>query len=105
MPSKVIILVIKFMFLGINIFWAFIRAHFNPCLKARAKMSLSRAQNIFMASNINSIVLFYKDFRFNLSLILQFMFLNFDEVLVLSLQINDFCKGIFLDKVIKNCEL
>ena len=45
------------MFLGINIFWALLRAHFNPRLTARAKMSLSRAQNIFMPANINSIVL------------------------------------------------
>ena len=57
MPSKVIIIVIEFMFLGINIFWALLRAHFNPRLTARAKMSLSRAQNIFMLANINSIVL------------------------------------------------
>ena len=42
------------MFLGINIFWALLRAHFNPRLTARAKMSLSRAQNIFMPANINS---------------------------------------------------
>ena len=49
--------VIEFMFLGINIFWALLRAHFNPRLTARAKMSLSRAQNIFMPKNINSIVL------------------------------------------------
>ena len=57
MPSKVIIIVIEFMFLGINMFWALLRAHFNPRLTARAKMSLSRAQNIFMPANINSIVL------------------------------------------------
>ena len=57
MPSKVIIIVIEFMFLGINIFWALLRAHFNPRLTARAKMSLSRAQNIFMPANMNSIVL------------------------------------------------
>ena len=57
MPSKVIIIVIEFMFLGINIFWALLRAHFNPHLTARAKMSLSRAKNIFMTANINSIVL------------------------------------------------
>ena len=58
MPSKVIIIiVIEFMFLGINIFWALLRAHFNPRLTARAKMSLSRAQNIFMPANVNSIVL------------------------------------------------
>ena len=53
-----IIIVIEFMFLGINIFWALLRAHFNPGLTARAKMSLSRAQHIFMPANINSIVLF-----------------------------------------------
>ena len=29
------------------------------CLAARAKMSLSRAQNIFMPANINSIVVLY----------------------------------------------
>ena len=57
MPSKVIIIVTEFMFLGINIFWALLRAHFNPRLTARAKMSLNRAQNIFMSANINSIVL------------------------------------------------
>ena len=51
-------IVIEFMFLGINMFWALLRAHFNPRLTARAKMSLSRAQNIFMHANINSIVLF-----------------------------------------------
>ena len=57
MPSKVIIIVIEFMFVGINIFWALLRAHFNPRLTARAKTSLSRAQNIFMPTNINSVVL------------------------------------------------
>ena len=34
------------------------QAHFSPRLAARAKMSLSRAQNIFMPANINSIVIF-----------------------------------------------
>ena len=58
MPSKVIIIVIEFIFLGINIFWALLGAHCNPRLTARAKMSLSRAQNIFMPANMNSIVLF-----------------------------------------------
>ena len=57
MPSKVILIVIEFMSLGINIFWAILRAHFNPRLAARAKMSLSRAQNIFMPKNINSIAM------------------------------------------------
>ena len=46
------------MFLGINIFWALLRAHFNPRQRAWAKMSLSvPVQNIFMPTNINSIVL------------------------------------------------
>ena len=45
------------MFLGINIFWALLKAHFNPRLAAQAKMSLSRVQNIFMPANMNSIVL------------------------------------------------
>ena len=57
MPSELIIIVIEFMFLGINIFWALLSAHFNPHLTARAKMSLSQAQNIFMPASINSIVL------------------------------------------------
>ena len=58
MPSKLIIMiVIEFMFSGINIFWALLRGHFKPCLTARAKMSLSRAKNMFMTANINSIVL------------------------------------------------
>ena len=51
------IIVMQFMFLGINIFSALLRIHFNPCITARAKTSLSRAQNIFMPGNINSIVL------------------------------------------------
>ena len=57
MPSKMILIVIEFMSLGINIFWAILRAHFNPGLVARAKMNPSRAQNIFMPKNINSIVI------------------------------------------------
>ena len=36
------------MFWGINMFWALLRAHFNPRRAGPAKMSLSRAQNIFM---------------------------------------------------------
>ena len=35
----------------------FMFAHFNPRLTALAKMSLSRAQNIFMPKNINSITI------------------------------------------------
>ena len=58
MSSKVIIIVIPFMFLAINMLWPRLRAHFNPRLNitARAKMSLSRAQNTFIV-NMNSIVL------------------------------------------------
>ena len=59
MPPKVIIIVIEFMFLGINIFWALLGAHFNPRLAARAKMSLTWAQNIFMPVNINCIDLLH----------------------------------------------
>ena len=57
-PSKVTIMVIQFMFLGINIFSALLRAHFNPRRTARAKMSLSRAQDMFMPASINKL-LFY----------------------------------------------
>ena len=53
-PSKVILIVIEFMFLGINMFWALIRL-----ILARAKMSLIRAQNIFMPANINSIFILF----------------------------------------------
>ena len=63
-PSKVVIIVIEFMFLDIILFWVFLRAHCSPCLAARAKMSLSRAQNIFMPANINSIVLLSKLTKF-----------------------------------------
>ena len=36
----------QLLFLGMNMFWALLTAHFNPRLTARAKMSLSRAQNM-----------------------------------------------------------
>ena len=45
------------MFLGINMFWALLRL-ILALASARAKMSLNRAQNIFMPANINSIVIF-----------------------------------------------
>ena len=57
MPSNVITIVIQFMFLGINTFWARLTAHFNSHLTARAKMILGWAQNIFMPANMNYIVL------------------------------------------------
>ena len=57
MPSKLIIIVIEYMNLDLYIFWAHVGAHFNPPPTVRAKMSLSRAQNIFMPVNIDSIVL------------------------------------------------
>ena len=44
------------MFLGINMSLALLRAHFNPRY-ARAKIILSRAKNIFMPANVNSIVI------------------------------------------------
>ena len=56
MPSKVIMMVIQFLFLGINEFLALLRAHFKYRLTARVRMSLSRAQNIFMPANISFIV-------------------------------------------------
>ena len=46
------------MFFGVNMFWALLSAHFSPRY-ARAKMSLSRAQNIFTPVNINYIVISY----------------------------------------------
>ena len=55
MSSKAMLIVENFMFLGINTFWALVRAHFNPRLTFRAKMSLSRAPNILMPANISSI--------------------------------------------------
>ena len=55
----VIIIVIELTFLGINMFLALLRAHFNPRY-ARAEMILSRAKNIFMPKNVNSIVILYK---------------------------------------------
>ena len=45
------------MFLSINIFWAPFRAYFNTCLMAQAKVSLSQAQNTFIPTTINDIVL------------------------------------------------
>ena len=57
MSSKVMIILENFIFFGINIFRALLRAHFNPRLTARAKMSLSRVPIIFMPANISSIVL------------------------------------------------
>ena len=51
-----IITVILLIFLGINILWALLRAHFEPRLTAGAKMSQSEAQYIFMPANIISIV-------------------------------------------------
>ena len=42
----------------LGLFWALIpKTHFNPRLAARAKMRMTRAQNIFMPKNMNSIAL------------------------------------------------
>ena len=46
MAFEVIIIVVELMFLGINMFFAFLRAHFNPRY-ARAKMILNRAENTY----------------------------------------------------------
>ena len=59
MPSKVIIIVIEFMILGINMFWALLRVHFNPRPATRAKMSISRAQNTFMLYCFISFFIFF----------------------------------------------
>ena len=48
-----IVIVIQFIFLGINIFWVPLRSHFNPHLMAQAEMSLGLTQNIFMLGNTN----------------------------------------------------
>ena len=48
--------IITIMFAGINMFWARLRL-FSLSRYARAKMSLRRAQNIFMPRNINSITI------------------------------------------------
>ena len=42
----------QLLFLGMNMFWTLLTARFNPRLTARAKMSVSQAQNIFMPANI-----------------------------------------------------
>ena len=51
MPSKVILIVIEFV-LEHNYVLGPSQTHFSPRLAARAKMSLSRAQNIFTPANI-----------------------------------------------------
>lgn len=57
-PTKVIIIAIQLMFLGINIFWVLLVAHFDHRPTARAKMGPSRAQSLVMPANINKL-LFY----------------------------------------------
>ena len=52
-----IIIVIEVMFLGVNMFLALLRAHFNPRLRLAGKMSLSRAKNVLTLANINSIII------------------------------------------------
>ena len=71
------------------------QTHFSPRLAARAKMSLSRAQNIFMPANINSIVILYHDlqkwhayawlfgpFCFHCSLVLYFLGAFFNKTII-----------------------
>ncbi len=55
---KRIIIVIQLMFLGHKYVFGPSQTHFNP-RPARAKISLSRAKNIFMPANINSIVIIF----------------------------------------------
>ena len=43
MPPEVVIIVVQFMFFGINMLWTLLRDHFNPHTTARAKVTLSRA--------------------------------------------------------------
>ena len=67
-PSKVMIILIQFTFLGINMFWAILRATLHKIVNSsivrttlygiiKNKTTLSRAKNISMPANINSIVL------------------------------------------------
>ena len=56
-PSIVNEKLIQFLFLAINMFWALLRAHFNPPQGAQAKMILSGDhENICMSTNINYFV-------------------------------------------------
>ena len=59
MPPKLIIIEIRFMFLGINVFWALLRAHFNPRLTAWAKICVNQVEEIPMSANITSAVLLF----------------------------------------------
>ena len=52
-------MVMQFMFLGINIFWALLRA-FNPRLTAQAKMSLSQIRNILNYAREHKLYCFTK---------------------------------------------
>lgn len=67
-PSKVMIILIQFTFLGINMFWAILRATLHKIVNSSIvrttlygtinnKTTLSRAKNISMPANMNSIVL------------------------------------------------
>ena len=56
MTSKVIMIVLELMFLGINMLLAPLRAHFNPRY-TRTQMILSWAKNIFTPANVNSIAI------------------------------------------------
>ena len=47
----------ELIFSFIDMFWALLKAHFNPLLAAQVKFSLSLAQNILMSANTNSLVL------------------------------------------------
>ena len=56
MPSKVLLMVTEFIFLSINLFWALLWAHFNPC-QLGLKFTLSRDHNMCMPASVNPVVL------------------------------------------------
>ena len=58
MPSKVMIIVIQVMILGINMFWA-LHSHYNPRLAARAKKdSESGPNSVFFIATLGYVPIF-----------------------------------------------
>ena len=85
------------MFLGINMFLALLRAHFNPRY-ARAKMILSRAKNIFMPANVNSIVILHV-----LYITWQFLRNTLHKIHLMSLTDPPISDSLQITKTIKLC--
>ena len=58
MLSKVIMIVVQFLFAGIHTYYCLgpFQSHFKPPLAARAKMTMSRAQDIFITANVHFFV-------------------------------------------------